>query len=228
MDARSVFFYSVLAITISLLAGFLTHVIISRRKTVPSGKWEGFEGFHGGSLGVPDIACSEESSDAVAICDLFDGRKATTSEGPDDLRELKVILSKLCCAKKDLSSSSQSVNATLKMSYNTSHDREPVANTVARCFTRTIPMRDIDITFLTWKDRGNALLNKLCTSYNLSNDESERAKKFFMACLMETFSLAKEVSSRSGSQTKESDNPRDLRGLMAEKIRDLGVYTGYY
>lgn len=228
MDARSVFFYSVLAVTISLLAGYLANVIITRRRTVPSGKWEGFEGFHGGPLGVPDIACSEESADAVAICDLFDGRKSTTSEGPDDLRELKAILSKLCCAKKDLMSPSQSVNSTLKIPYNTSHDREPVANTVARCFTRTIPMRDIDISFLTWKDRGLALLNKLCTSYNLSNDESERAKTFFTTCLMETFSLAKEVSSKSGRQTKESDNPRDLRGLMAEKIRNLGLYTGYY
>lgn len=228
MDAQSVFFYSVLAVTISLLAGYLANAIITRRKTVPSGKWEGFEGFHGNSAGVPDIACSQESTDAVAICDIFDGHKATTSDGPDDLRELKMILSKLCCIKHDLLSSNQTVNSTMKLPYNTSHDREPVANTVARCFTKTIPIRDIDITFLTFKDRGLVLLNKSCTSYNLSNDESDRAKRFFLACLMETFTLAKKVCTPSGSTTKESENPRDLKGLMAEKIKDLGEYKGYY
>lgn len=228
MDAQSVFFYLVLAITISLLAGYLANVIITRRKTVPSGKWEGFQGFHGNSHGVSDIACSEESADAVAISDLFDGRKATTGDGPDDLRELKMILSKLCCAKHDLLSLSQSVSSTIKLPYNTSHDREPIANTVARCFTKSVPARDLDLTFLTFKERGLALLNKLCTSYNLSNEESERVKKFFMGCLMETFSLSKEVCRKSDIESGEFESPRDLKGLMAEKIRDLGVYTGYY
>ena len=226
MDIQSIFLYAVIAIVISLLAGYLANVIITRRKTVPSGKWEGFQGFHGNSVGVPDIACSQESADAVALSDLFDGRKATTGDGPDDLREFKMILSKLCCAKHDLLSSSQSIHSTMKLPYNTSHDREPLANTVARCFTKSVPARDIDITFSTFNDRGLALLNKLCTSYTLSNEESDRAKGFFMTCLMETLMIAKETCIKP--QAAESENPRDLKGLMAKKIKDLGEYKGYY
>lgn len=227
MDAtgslKSIVFYVFAAALISLLVGLFAYVIVSKRNTVPSGQWEGFQG---PSRGVSDISCGQESAEAVALSDLFAGRVSTTTDGPDDMREFKIILSKLCCMKHDLVSPSQVIDSTMKMPYVTSHDREAIANTVARCFTKSVPVRDLDISFGTWKERGHALLRKLCTSYNLSDVESERAKKFFNACWMDTFLVAKEVC--TVSQTAESVNPRDLRGLMSEKIRDLGIYLGYY
>lgn len=227
MDAtvpvKSVFFYIVLAVLVSLLIGWIVQAVISRRRTVPSGNWEGFQG---PSMGVSDISCGQESSDAVALSDLFADKKSTTGDGEDDLREFKLILSKLCCMKHDLVSPSQVIDATLALEYTTSHDRQGVADTVARCFTKSVPVRDLDISFGTWKERGLALLRKLCTSYNLTNEESERAKKFFTSCWMDTFSVAKEVC--VVPEGRGSVNPRDLGGFISEKMKELGTYTGYY
>ena len=101
-----------------------------------------------------------------------------------------------------------------------------MADTVARCFTKSVPLRDLDISFGTWKDRGLALLRKLCTSYNLTEEESQRAKGFFFGCWNNTFSVAKEIC--TVPEGKESVNPRDLHGYVSDKIKELGEYTGYY
>jgi hypothetical protein len=218
---HSISFYVLVAVIVSLVSGFIAYMIVSRRKTVPSGNWA--EGFQGSSKGV---SCSQESSDALALSDLFLDKKSTTGDGEHDLREFKLILSKLCCMKHDLLSPSQSIDATKKLQYTTSHDRETVADTVARCFTKSVPMRDLDISFETWKQRGFTLLKKLCTSYNLTNEESERAKRFFKACWMDTYVVAKGVC--SPPELNESAGPRDLGGLISDKIRELGTYSGYY
>jgi len=219
----SFFFYGLMAVVISLIAGYMAYVLISRRKTVPSGKWEGFQG---PSMGVSDISCGQESSDAVALSDLFANKQSSTSEGPSDLKEFKFILSKLCCMKHDLVSPSQVLDSTMKLPFANSHDRELVANTVARCFTKSVPMRDLDISFGTWKDRGYELLNKLCTSYNLTNEESERARGFFKACWMDTFIVAKQLCGTPDG--KDTVNPREIKGRTPESIEALGTYGGYY
>lgn len=207
----------------ALLVFFVANAIMSRSKTLPSGDLEGFQG---PALGVSDISCGQESADAIAILDVFAQKKSTTGDGSDDMKEFKLILSKLCCMKHDLVSPSQVLESTTRLPFTTSHDREAVANTVARCFTKSLPMRDLDITFGTWKERGYVLLNKLCTSYNLTNSESEKVRKHFKTCWMETFIVAKELC--GPAEGKESVNPRDLNGLPSEKIKDLGTYTGYY
>lgn len=216
--------YIVIAIFFAVLVGFILNAVISRLKTVPSGMNK--EGFQGPSRGLSDISCGQESSDATALSDLFSGKQSSTSDGESDLKEFKLILSKLCCMKHDLVSPSQVIDATLNLQYTTSHDRQSVADTVARCFTKSVPMRDLDISFATWKDRGLALLRKLCTSYNLTDQESQRAKGFFLGCWNETFSMAKEVC--TSKQAAESANPRDLHGYVSDKIKELGEYTGYY
>jgi len=228
MDAtvtvKSIVLYGVLALFFAVIAGFLLDAVVSRMRTLPSGNHK--EGFQGPSRGLYDISCGQESSDAVALSDLFAGKQSSTSDGESDLKEFKLILSKLCCMKHDLVSPSQVIDATLNLQYTTSHDRQNVADTVARCFTKSVPMRDLDITFATWKDRALALLRKLCTSYNLTDDESQRAKGFFLGCWNGTFSIAKEVC--TVPQGEESVNPRDLHGYVSDKIKELGEYTGYY
>ena len=221
--ALSIIFYVILALLFALLAGGVAYHVLKRMRTIPSGKREGFQGpMHG----VSDIPCGQESSDAIAISDLFATKKSTTGDGSEDLKELKQILSKLCCIKHDLVSPNQVIVSTMNLSYNNSHDRETPSDTVARCFTKSVPIRDLDISFGTWKERGLLLLNRLCTSYNLSNMESENVKKFFDNCWRDTFSVAKEVCVVPDG--KESVNPRDLKGLAPEAIKDLGLYKGYY
>lgn len=214
-------FYGIIALFIATLLGLLLSSVLSRQNTLPSGRKEGFQGSRSG-----DISCGQESSDAMALSDLFRGKQSSTADGESDLKEFKLILSKLCCMKHDLVSPSQVIDATLNLQYTTSHDRQTLADTVARCFTKSVPMRDLDISFATWKDRGLALLRKLCTSYNLTDEESQRAKGFFFGCWNATFSVAKEVC--TAPESKESVNPRDLHGFISDKIRDLGEYTGYY
>ena len=198
---------------------------MANRNTVPSGKvWK--EGFQGPSRGVSDIPCGQESAEAIALAEMFYQHESTTEEGPADLAELKLILSKLCCIKHDLMAPGQVVQSSLALPYQNTHDRENPADTVARCFTKSIPPRDLDISFGTWKTRGLELLNRLCTSYNFRSEDADQAKKYFMTVWTDVFSIAKTVC--SPPENNPSSSPRDLKGFVPESIQELGPYNGYY
>ena len=161
---KSSTFFMVLSGIIALVVGLICYTLLSKRNTVPSGSKEGFQG---PAKGVSSIPCGQESSHVTEILDIFSDKMSTTEEGSPDLKEFKEIMSKMCCMKHDLMSSAQIVNSTLYIPYNNTHDRENPADTVARCFTKSMPPRDLDIIFGTWKTRGIALLHRLCTSYIL-------------------------------------------------------------
>jgi hypothetical protein len=218
-------FFIFIAILIGLAAGLIANSIFSRMNTVPSGLRR--EGFQGPAIGVSDFPCGQESAEASALAELFTTKTSSTEEGEPDLKELKQILSKLCCMKHDLMSPGQVVQNMMYISYNNTHDRENPADTVARCFTKSMPPRDLDITFATWKQRGLALINKLCTSYNLSSSESDRATQLFTGVWIDVFSIAKNACSPTPNAS-ESDSPRDPKGNMPVSVQELGPYTGYY
>ena len=224
ISASSVGFYTVLAIFIALIVLGVTYVVIGNRNTVPSGKWT--EGFQGPSRGVSTIPCGQESAEAIALVEMFYHREATTEEAKPDLAELKLILSKLCCIKHDLMAPGQVVQSSLALPYQNTHDRENPADTVARCFTKSIPPRDLDISFGTWKNRGLELLNRLCTSYNFRSEDADQAKKYFMTVWTDVFSVAKTVC--VPPENNPSSSPRDLKGFTPESVQELGPYNGYY
>jgi len=230
--SQSYFFIFVSAL-IALVAGFVIYMVIFRRNTLPSGLSVnlagpiGQEGFQGPSKGVSTIPCGQESSDAIAVLDMFASRSSSTGEGSADLSEFREILSKLCCMKHDLMSTNQVVASMMTLPYNNNHDRENPADTVARCFTKSMPPRDLDITFGTWKDRGMALLNRLCTSYRLSNNESDKATRHFMNLWKDVFDIAKNTCF-APEKAPEHGSPRDPRGFTPESVDELGPYTGYY
>jgi hypothetical protein len=128
--------------------------------------------------------------------------------------------------KHDLVGTAQVVQSMLYIPYNNTHDRENPADTLARCFTKSIPPRELDITFGTWKQRGQALVKRLCTSYNLSPSEKEQVNRNFNALWMDVFSIAKNACSPPENSSKES--PRDLSGHTPEEVEELGPYNGYY
>ena len=220
----SVGFYTILAFFVAFVVGGIVYMIVSRKNTLSSGASK--EGFQGPMNGVSDIPCAQESAEVVALCEMFANRKSTTDDGAADLKELKRIMSKLCCAKHDLMSPTQVVSSMMYLPYDNAHDRENPADTVARCFTHSVPPRDLDITFGTWKERALLLLNKLCTSYGFSASDAEKAKAHFMAAWMDTFSVAKTVCLTPDEKVSES--PRDLSGFTPESLEDLGPYKGYY
>lgn len=185
------------------------------------------EGFQGPSKGVSGIQCGQESSYAVNLSDLFASKESSTEEGEADLEEFKQILSKLCCLKHDLMSTNQVVQSTLNVKFNTSHDRENPADTVGRCFTKSLPSRDLDIIFITWRERGLALLDKLCTSYDLNDEEAKGAKNDLLSLWSDTYDVGRTVCAPDNKDTKNA-SPRDVRGVMPEKVQTLGAYTGYY
>ena len=222
-------FFLFVAALIALVSGFIVYMVFSRRNTIPSGLSGPLnqEGFQGPSRGVSTIPCGQESSDAIAVLDMFASRNSSTGEGSADLSEFKEILSKLCCMKHDLMSTSQIVKSMMTLPYNNAHDRENPADTVARCFTKSMPPRDLDITFGTWKQRGLILLSRLCTSYSLSSGESERATKYFTNVWTDVFDIAKN-SCFAPPSAPEYGSPRDPRGFTPESVQELGTYTGYY
>lgn len=215
--------YFLVALLAAIVAAGVAYVIISKNKTVASGNWEGFQG---PAKGVSDIPCGQESSYAASLSELFASKQSSTEEGAADLTEFKLILSKLCCMKHDFMSTNRVVRSTLSLPFSTSHDRENPADTVARCFTNSLPPRDLDIAFETWRDRGLTLLDRLCTSFSLSNSESDKAKNDFMSLWSDTYDIARSVC--VPCKKPEVSSPRDPKGFTPESIKDLGTYLGYY
>jgi len=216
--------FLMIALVAAVAVGLMVHKVINTKKTIGSGNWEGFQG---PSKGVSDIPCGQESSYAIEISDLFAQKRSSTEEGDADLVELKLILSKMCCMKHDLLSTNQVVRASLSIPYNTSHDHENLGDTVGRCFTKSMPPRDFDIIFDTWKTRGFVLLSRLCTSYNLTDSEEDIANRAFMSLWTDTYSLAKGVCLKFVNDGLNG-SPRDLRGYIPDTIKNFGKYLGYY
>lgn len=218
-------FFVFISILIAVAAGLIGVSIFSRMNTVPSGLK--LEGFQGPAMGVSNLPCGQESAEARALVEVFSIRNSSTEEGEPDFNELKQILSKLCCMKHDLMSTSQVVQNMMYLSYSNTHDRENPADTVARCFTKSIPPRDLDITFATWKERAMVLISRLCTSYKLSSSDSDNAMQLFMGVWNDVFSIAKNACSPP-PKAPEYESPRDPRGHTPESVDELGPYTGHY
>jgi len=214
-----------IALIVAAAVGYAAYKVINTNKTIASGKWEGFQG---PSRGVSDIPCGQESSFAIELSDLFATKESTTEEGVADLTEFKIILSKLCCFKHDLMSTNRVVRATLSLPFNTSHDRENIGDTTGRCFSKGLPARDLDIVFDAWRTRGSVLLDKLCTSYSLSESEERQANNAFASVWMDTNRVARSVCLEGSNLDKKNESPRDLNGYMPKAIKDLGAYLGYY
>jgi len=218
-------FFVFFAIIIAVAVGLVTMSVFSRRNTVPSGVRA--EGFQGPAMGVSDLPCGQESTEARALAEMFFNKASSTEEGEPDLKELRQILSKLCCMKHDLMSPGQVVQNMMYLPYNNTHDRENPADTVARCFTKSISPRDLDITFATWKERAVTLISRLCTSYKFSSAEVDNAMQLFMALWDDVFSIAKNACSPP-PKADENESPRDPKGHIPESVQELGTYTGYY
>ena len=217
-------FFMVIAGLIALAAGFIAYTLILKRNTVPSGSKEGFQG---PARGVSSIPCGQESSHVTDILEIFAQKTSSTGEGDADMKEFKQIMSKMCCMKHDLMGAAQVVSSTLYIPYNNTHDRENPADTVGRCFTKSMPPRDLDIIFGTWKNRGLLLLNKICTSFYLTPNESEKAMRHFTMLWSDVFDVAK-TSCLASEKAPEHGSPRDPKGVMPSEVEELGEYKGYY
>jgi hypothetical protein len=151
------------------------------------------------------------------------------AQGSPDYDELQIILSKLACLKKDLMSPSGIVEATRYQPYVTAHDREPVAEVTAQCLGQTIPSRDLDIIFITWKNRGKNLLRRLCTAANLQEDATKRAEDIFEASWSDVYDVARGRCLASPGQKAAAAREPDAYESQEDKLLDgARPYDGYF
>jgi sugar/nucleoside kinase (ribokinase family) len=195
------------------------------------GSYAAVEGFYAGpavGAGAPD--CMRSSTDASKLYAMLLTKKARTEEGPDDLRELKVILSKVTCLKRDLLGNAGLVEATRYQPFSTAHDLEPVAETAARCFAKTIPQRDLSLSLNKWGSRGTFLLKRLCTSYDLTDAEEEEALALFGRVMGDITEVASSVccSGAGPAVIAGKNQPRMVGGYEPPAVGGLREYSGYY
>jgi hypothetical protein len=191
------------------------------------------EGFFGGvarGSGHPD--CLRTLPEGSEILDTLLTRINTNpgvSEGSADYREFQLILSKLGCLKKDLMSPSGIPEATRYQAFETAHDRINVAEVTAMCLSKTIPSRDLDIVFATWRDRGKVLLRKLCTEAQLNQEGLNRMEELFHKAWSDVYDIAKsqclktDFSKQNGGQVLG-----DVGAFEPEDLKDLRAYTNKY
>lgn len=216
--------FVLLAALISVVGTFIGYQLWIGSKTMPS-PLEGFAGPSRGS-GTPD--CLRTSSEAAKLYELIHSRRPNTESGPDDIRELAVLLGKLACFKRDLMSPSGIVEATWKQPFNTSQDMEPIAETTARCFSKTIPKRDLDLSLEKWSSRGTSLVKRICTSIHLSESEHNSALSLFKAVILDVTSVAYSVCQKKDVIIAGQPGPRMVHGFEPPALSMLREYKGLY
>ena len=216
------FFIALLVVGVAIGVGML---FWNRGSTMPvvQGFKEGFAGVAVGA-GVPD--CLRSSSAAAELYTLVNNPKL--EEGTADFKEFALLLSQLCCFKKDLLGIAGVVEATRYQEFNTQLNLEPIAETTARCFAKTIPPRDLELTFEKWQKRGHFLLTRLCTAVGLSESEHTSAETLFSSLLTDVKSIATSKCLSGEPTINAEPAPREVKNYQPPTLNNLGPYMGYY
>jgi hypothetical protein len=107
---------------------------------------------------------------------------------------------------------------------------EPIAETTARCFAKTIPQRDLSLSLDKWGSRGTFLIKRLCTSLRLKDAEEEEALRLFGRLMADVGDVAMgRCCNRAGEALIAGQaQPRMVAGYEAPGLNDLRTYDGYY
>jgi hypothetical protein len=191
------------------------------------------EGFFGGvarGSGHPDcLRTLPEGSEILdTIASLF-AEHGGQAEASADYREFQLILSKLGCLKKDLMSPSGIVEATRYQAFETAHDRINVAEVCGMCLSQTIPARDLDIVFATWRDRGRVLLRRLCTEAQLTEETVGRVEQLFNKAWEDVYEISKSKCLKTDfSKQNGGATGGDVGAFEPESLAGLRAYTNKY
>ena len=191
------------------------------------------EGFAGVARGAGHPDCLRTLPEASQILDILRGvnNVPAGSNASADYKELELILSKMACLKKDLMSPGTQVDSTRYQAYETAHDRVAVAELCGLCLSQNIPQRDLDISFATWRDRGNDLLRRLCTAANLKDEELKTAEMLFKKAFDDVYSVAMSRCLKgSNAVSAVSSNGVDggVGAYEAPAQQELGPYNYTY
>jgi len=186
------------------------------------------EGFAGPAWGAGAPSCIRTSSLGGQIYEMLSTKMSTTEEGPEDFREFSILLGKLSCFKRDLLSPGKIIEATKQQPFRTAQDLEPIAETTARCFAKTIPKRDLQLSFDKWSQRGTMLLKRLCTSLKVSERERTDALNLFSLFIKDIQSVAEEQCLKGAVSIAGQAGPRMIGGFEPSSLYNLREYKGYY
>ena len=233
--------YAAIGGCLAVIAAALVYYITVYSKTRPlggdnfvgGGSKGNKEGFFGGAAeGTGAPFCSASSAEASELYAMFDksnlGPNDTVTH--DDFREFKQLLGKLCCLKKDLLSPSGIVYDTKLLDYATTSDMEPVQETAARCLTKTIPQRDLDLAFDKWNKRGTDLLLHLCTGAGLTEGQVLKAEQLWNALWKDVYDVANtQCIGRPGSfmSGQEPKSDRDPKPFSTLSLIGEGPYKSF-
>jgi len=231
------FTYTVIALLVAALVLVVGYSLWTSSRTTPV-MADGFkiqqhprkseEGFAGPAVGAGMPDCMHTSKDCAALYDMFARHKVGTEEGPDDLRELKLILSKIACLRRDLLGNAKVVQATRYQPFSTAHDLEPVAETAARCFSKTIPQRDLTLSLDKWGSRGTFLIKRICSAMNLSDSDDKEALRLFGDAMADIISVTTSECCSAGVFIGGEPGPRSVLGFTPPSTLGLRDYKGYY
>ena len=146
------------------------------------------EGFYGGVVrgsGQPD--CLRTLPEASQLLDTLQQHRVATV---GDYDELVLLLSKMACLKKDLMSPGAQVDATRYQAFDTSHDRIAVGELCGLCLSHNIPIRDLDISFSTWRTRGKELIRLLSANGSMKEQDTITAEMLFKKAFDDVYNIA--------------------------------------
>ena len=121
------------------------------------------------------------------------------------------------------------VEATRYQAFETAHDRINVAEVCAMCLSQTIPSRDLDIIFATWRDRGRVLLRKLCTEAALNEQQVTHLEALFNKAWSDVYEISKAKCLKTDF-TKQNGGAvlGDVGAYEPEDLKDARAYTNKY
>jgi hypothetical protein len=179
------------------------------------------EGFYGGTAsGTGYSDCLRDIPQAAHILNVLAGTSKGASES---YRELELILRKMACLKKDIMAPSGQVDATRFQAFDTNHDRVSVAELAGLCMSKNIPMRDLDIIFETWKERGSHLISVCAVEQNMNESSVKEIDVLFKKVCEDMYDISR-------SKCIKSDfiklNDGDVGAYEPENIKGAGMYSG--
>jgi hypothetical protein len=189
--------------------------------TVPTN--EGFTATNG----VSNVPCGHDLADGEALYSMFLGRDmGRTEDGKKDIDDMRNLLAKLACMKRDLLSPSGTISAEKELAFCTYSDIQSTSETTSRCLSKQIPERDLEIQFEKWNIYGLDLIKRLCTDTNMSESEVVSAEKLFRSVISDVNSIAK-VKCLTGVPVDADESPRDPAKYASPETKNLQPYEGY-
>ncbi len=216
-------FWIFVGVVVATLIAIVLYMVLPRASTRPVR-----ENFYGGAVsGSSGLACGRMSSEAEALVGIFTSKTLAGKEEDDlNLRDLKAVLSKMLCMKQDLMAPQQTITAAKELGFATHMDIQPVADMTARCFSKTVPERDLSIQFEKWRDFGFNMISRLASSANLTESETEKAEELFKAVWKDAMDVA--MVQCIGKVPKDKVSPHDAAPHTPDALNELREYEGYY